>query len=258
MLPSARGAHLVALRVCWKDAEENDHESRLPISVEDKADILPASDALHLSVDAIIECLLRGRDPRPTEPPNGEGKNGGGSEGIDRTLDSLRAVDTSGYLLYRVRRLGKALEAVAQRISKTPLTPHAMRYRLIHDPLGPVRLATAISNAQAPSLDQAGDEPLHVEQERVERIYKLYAVTETALCVAHVGKRLQRDAGREFKSILPLFRESVESLASLTNQLQQDCQRTPIPANLSKYIQDVSRKVGSLVGLRAKEECHAG
>jgi len=97
-----------------------------------------------------------------------------------------------------------------------------------------------------------------VEQDRGERIYRLYAVAETALCVAHVGKRLQRDAGREFKPLVPLFRESVESLALLTNQLQEDSDRTPIPANLSKYIQEVSRKAESLVGLRGKEKSHAG
>lgn len=255
---SARTVHLVALRIRWRDMEEAEHESRLPISVEDKADILPASDSLNLSVDAIIECLLRGKDPRPVEPPNGGRKKEGSGKKSDRTLDSLRAVDTSGYLLYRVRRLGKALEAVAQRIGGTPLTTHAMRYRLIHDPLGPVRLATAISNAEITSLDDGDISTLREEQARIERIFRLYAVAETSLCVAHVSKRLQREAGHDFKPLVGLFRESVQTLVSLTFQLQQETDRTLTPANLRKYIEEVSQKAARLVGTRTKETSHAG
>lgn len=254
----ARGAHLVALRVCWKDAEEKEHESRLPISVEDKADILPATDALHLSVDTIIDCLLRGRDPRPKGPPNGGNGNGGNGPRPDWTLDSLRAVDTSGYLLYRVRRLGRALEAMARRINKTPLTPHAMRYRLIHDPLGPVRLATSICEAEIKPIDGSDNSPPSEEQKRVERIYRLYAVAESTLCVAHVGKRLRHNDGRNFKLTLPLFQEAVQTLASLATRLRGESGHWPIPGNLETYLQEVSQKAATMLGVRAKEKCHAG
>jgi len=256
MPESARGAHLVALRVCWSDAEGNDHEARLPVSVEDKADILPATDTLNLSVDAIIESLIRGRDPRPPGNTNGKKKPGSGN-GIDRTLDSLRSVDTLGYLLYRVRRLGKALEALARRVRGTSPTPHAMRYRLIHDPLGPVRLATAISQAELPSCGDEDDNALRAEQARIERIYRLFAVAETSLCVAHIGKQLKSDEDCDFKLLAPLFRESVTALATLAEQLQDENAAT-IPTNLGAYIGEVTKRAVRLVKAGAKGKRHGG
>jgi hypothetical protein len=121
-----------------------------------------------------------------------------------------------------------------------------------------VRLASAISKAEHLSVDGEVDNPLRDEQERIETIYRLYAVAETSLCVAHVGRRLQRDAGHSFKSLAPLFRESVAAIVSLADELQPDSGRRMIPANLKKYVEEVSRKSSRLVGLRSKEKGHAG
>lgn len=257
MPESARAAHLVALRVEWNDQGVK-HDARLAISVEDKADILPVADTLNLSVDTIIDCLLRGKDPRPSESPSENGDRNGKRKRNDASIDSLRAVDTSGYLLYRVRRLGRALAAVARRLRQTPPTPQAIRYRLLHDPLGPVRLVTAICEQDLSSDEDQDNRALLGEQRRVERIYRLYTVAETILCVAHAGNRLRRRSVTRYKPVSGLFREAVQAIRALRGPLLDPSDERPLPANLETYLQEVSRKAGTLLGRSRKEGIHAG
>src|SRR5262249_14633057 len=93
--------------------------------------------------DAIIDCLISGKSPAEWLEQRQDTRRTPVKEA--RLLDSLRAVDASGYLLYRVRRFGRALAGLGARLERTAPFPVAPCYRLFRDPFGPVALAQAIA-----------------------------------------------------------------------------------------------------------------
>ena len=77
-------------------------------------DLRPPEEFVSLSLTAIIDCLASGRDPAEWVQP--DGKERGSSLGDNTAaLESLKAVGTDSFLLYRVRRLGQALSVLADR-----------------------------------------------------------------------------------------------------------------------------------------------
>ena len=131
----------------------------MPVHVEATEDLLPPEEFRSLSASGIVECLLSGREPAEWVALL-EGRQSGDREGSgSREFDSLRAVDTSSYMLYRTRRLGAALTAQGERLLRTVRTREAMIYRLREDPLGPCMLADALireSEASAPNSGNHG------------------------------------------------------------------------------------------------------
>ena len=237
----ARGAHLTALRVSWQDKDESRHEEFLAVSVEDReTDLLSPEEFRNLTVDSIIECLLSGREPaewierrdiRRKKRPS-----------TDAPVESLRAVDTSNYLLYRVRRFGRALAAMGVRIARTAPTPDAIRYRLLRDPLGPVHLAETLP------CDGAHREG---EFTPAEAGYRLYALAEMVLSLGHVGRHIQRVAGRDAKWIMPLFLEARETLRTTAQRLQE--QAGTLPDDLNRYLDTAFAESARLLGMREEE-----
>jgi len=221
----ARGVHLTALRVSWQDRDRTRYDGFLAVSVKDReTDLLPPEEFRNLTVDDIIECLLSGREPAEwVERHDARRKR---SPSTDAAIESLRAVDTSNYVLYRVRRFGRALAAMADRIARTPPTPDAIRYRLLRDPLGPVRLAEALSS------DGEGRETGHPTA--TETGYRLYALAEMVLTLGHVGRQVLRVSGRDGKWVMPLFRESRERLKTVIQRLRN--QASPLPDDLNRYL----------------------
>jgi hypothetical protein len=227
--------------VSWQDKDESRHEEFLAVSVEDReTDLLSPEEFRNLTVDSIIECLLSGREPaewierrdiRRKKRPS-----------TDAPVESLRAVDTSNYLLYRVRRFGRALAAMGVRIARTAPTPDAIRYRLLRDPLGPVHLAETLP------CDGAHREG---EFTPAEAGYRLYALAEMVLSLGHVGRHIQRVAGRDAKWIMPLFLEARETLRTTAQRLQE--QAGTLPDDLNRYLDTAFAESARLLGMREEE-----
>lgn len=221
----ARGVHLTALRVSWTDKDATRQEGFLAVAVEDRdTDLLPPEEFRGLSVDGIIECLLSGRTPAEwVEKQDARRKR---TSSTDAAIESLRAVDTSNYVLYRVRRFGRALAAMAERIARTSPTPDAVRYRLLRDPLGPVHLAQTLSSS--------GDGRDGGQPSGAETGYQLYALAEMLLSVGHVGRQMRRACGRDGKWVMPLFREARERIKAVIQRIRK--QSRPLPDDLTRYL----------------------
>lgn len=237
----ARGAHFAALRVNWQERDESRHEGFLAVSVEDReTDLLPPEEFRNLTVDSIIECLLSGRGPAEwAERQDTRRKR---APSTDAAIESLRAVDTSNYLLYRARRFGRALAAMADRIARTAPTPDAIRYRLVRDPLGPVHLAEALS---CDGGRRDGD------LTPAETGYRLYALAEMVLSLGNVGRHIRHLTGRDAKWIMLVFLEAREKLRTTVQSLHERA-RT-MPDNMDRYLDTAFAETARLLGTREEE-----
>jgi len=232
----ARGAHLTALRVVWEDRDGVRRENFLALSVEDReADLLPPDEFRNLTVDSIIECLLSGREP--VEWLDRQTTRRKRKRDMDAAIESLQAVDTSTYLLYRVRRFGRALAAMAERIGRTAATQDAIRYRLLRDPLGPVRLAEGICNLKK------------AETASVELNYRLYCIAEIVLCLGHIGKQIKSKA-KPNRWVVPLFKEAIDKLNDAAQDLQKRGEAPP--EDLRSYVAATLTESARLLGMRRK------
>ena len=133
---SMHAANIVAVLIEWRDEQGGIHQAKLGVTVESEEHLLPPEQFQKLNADTIIECLISGKTPAQWfDQANGKSKSSGGNHAA---IDSLRSVDTSSFLLYRVRRFGRALTGMSQRIMRTLTHPDAIRYRLCKDPFGPI------------------------------------------------------------------------------------------------------------------------
>lgn len=221
----ARGSHLTALRVVWKDKDAMPQEGFLAVAVADRdTDLLPPEEFRGLSADGIVECLLSGRTPAEwVEKQSASRKR---NTSTDAAIESLHAVDTTNYAIYRVRRFGRALAAMADRITRTSQTPDAIRYRLLRDPLGPVHLAETLSG----SANENDDE----QSLDIKIGFQLYLLAEMLLSVSHVGQYVRHAVGRNGKWVIPLFQEARDKIRIVIQRIID--QSNPLPEDLSRYL----------------------
>ena len=137
---SLRGANIDGLRITWRDETGAVRDGLMPVHVEAAEDLLPPEEFWSLSASGIVECLLSGREPAEWVALLEGRQSGDQAVSGSRDFDSLRAVDTTSYMLYRTRRLGAALTAQGERLLRTVRTREAVIYRLRQDPLGPCML----------------------------------------------------------------------------------------------------------------------
>lgn len=238
----SRGVHLIALRVSWTDKDAERQEAFLAVAVEDRdTDLLPPEEFRGLSVDGIIECLLSGRTPAEWIEKQDAWRKQNTSTNV--AIESLRAVDTSNYVLYRVRRFGRALAAMADRIARTSPTPDAIRYRLLRDPLGPVHLAETLSSG---GNGHEGGHPSGGETG-----YQLYVLAEMLLSVGYVGKQVRRSCGRDGKWAMPLFQEARERIRAVIQRIRE--QSGPLPDDLSRYLEESLSENARLLNVAEEE-----
>jgi hypothetical protein len=226
---------ITCLEVSWRD-EQGEHSALLPVQVERVEDLLPPEEFQGLSADAIIDCLLSGREPAEWAEQQ-ERRKGAAT----RVLDPLTCTDTSGYVLYRVRRLGRALAVLGARLLQTVRTHDAIAYRLNQDPLGPCFLARALARQWGERTEQ-------------DVTALRFALAETTLTIAHAGQRIDADRQEGDPDVRPLFVEAIRELNALGANLIGAAGHT----NLESYITAVGRECLRLVGGVQREESHAG
>jgi hypothetical protein len=221
---SMRAVNIVALIVTWQDSNSQLQQAKLGVSVQSEEDLLPPEQFLKLDADAIIECLISGKSPAQWyDDHQGEG---GVSPGQGAVSDSLRSVDTSAFLLYRVRRFGRALTGMAQRILRTLVHPDAIRYRLLADPFGPVSLARSISQV---NRDEQNGWCATLDDE-----HRLFLLAEILLLVSHLRVRLIRNVkGEERTAIDEVFETAMDQLQQLADCVTAD---DSVPENLRNYL----------------------
>lgn len=244
---SSRSASLTALLVEWTDDEGQPRQARLIVSITSKDDLVASQQYRAFSVDAMIDCLVHDRSLAEWQERRAN-KNALGC-GLSEAVDSLRAVDTSGYLLYQVRRFGRAMSGLCERLERVVLTPTAVRYRLFKDPLGPIALAEALSNGHggnAGSLAALSEE------------HRLYLLAELLLSVAHANRRLLKQADTKSRTWLKeLIRESICTLAAQVSSRKKSLGNC-LPANMSAYATAALHEASDLMGPQSTEATRAG
>lgn len=207
----SRGAHISALRVVWQEEnDENQCEGFLPVGVKNKEeDILPPKELRSLSIDAIVECLLTGREPAEWVT-RGELQHKR-SVCTNTAIESLRAVDTSNYLLYRVKRFGRALASMSNRIVKTPLIERALHYRLFRDPFGPIRFAEILCSEGSTAEG---------EYNTPESAYRLYVLAEIALSLGFICQHLCQTSAENSGWVKEQFNKAWKRLKEITDEMK--------------------------------------
>jgi hypothetical protein len=206
---------LTTLRVHWVQDHES-HDALLPVHVDDRGQLPPLEALGALTAEGILACLLSGCDPAEWVDRQLDWNSTGTSRGaIDPAIDPHRFHDPSGLALYKVRRLGRALAAMGQRLVGTVRTPEAIEYHIHRHPLGPVRLAEALGGEATQQL---------IDSAKTERARLAFSLIEVALMLAHAGKGIHRlrqpgeaDHRESFRrGTLRIFQQADSILATTT------------------------------------------
>lgn len=200
---AARARRITHVTIRWRDDTDQEQEATLPTLVDREAELLPPEALRSLRSDDIVQCLLSGKDPIEWANEGGDDpdsaapppKKGG------KDLDLLRTLDTDAYVIYRTRRLGRALTALSQRLLDTLRTPTAIRHRLERDPVGPLMLARAL---EAEAKD-AGD---------VARDATVFALAELTLALAHVAVIIDPKGKLGLRPLFDDVRRQIDEVAS--------------------------------------------
>jgi hypothetical protein len=242
-----RTATLSSLAVEWPNSDGRQCEARLIVSVVSKDDLAPPGLFKGFGVDAMIECLIRGQSLAEWQERHESKKRP--SAQLYAALDSLRSIDTSEYVLYRVRRFGRALSGLCERLERTALIPTAVQYRLFKDPLGPSALAEALtgeSDATAAGTFAA-----------LSHEHRVFFRAELFLIVAHAFSRMLKRADAKTKRWLsPLVHEALGKLTPRTSDVGNEV-GPQSPGNMAVYVRDVLKEVTSVIGPLSKEVADA-
>ena len=127
-----------ALAVAWSSPEGGERRSWWIVNVTDGSRLPPPEELRDLPLQVLLEILS---SARPLHEALARAKHQSGAAGPTlRDLDPLRRVDTSQYLLKRVKRVSTALEGLGVRLGRPAFSLDALRWRL-EGPVGPLALA---------------------------------------------------------------------------------------------------------------------
>lgn len=236
VLPAPMWAvNITSLLVQWHDAEGGSQSAKLGVTVEGAEHLLPAEQFRKLGPDAIIECLITGKSPAQWfDQQQGRIRS---AQRPDAAIESLRAVDTTSFLLYRVRRFGRALNAMARRILDTLPVPSAIRYRLLQDPFGPLSLARALANG-AEAADDGVSSGEASWSGSLSGEQRLFLLAEILLMVTQVRRRATQATrrGKERRKVMDVYQEAIRQLRRLVDDSGV---RSGPAVNVIAYLQQV-------------------
>ncbi len=137
-------------------------------------------------------------------------------QGKDGTRDPHSKVDTTNFLLRRVRRIAGAVEGLRARLERPAYHREALSWRL-HGPVGPVALARKLA-------EQEGEGAA-------------FMIAEVALAVHQADwSASNRRLGAEVVS---------SEVASVLKELSELAAQQPAPANLEAYVKETLAVVNS-------------
>ncbi len=208
---SQRGQILTCVRVAWTDEGGQIQAAWLPVQTDSLDNLMPPEEFRGLSSDHIMNCLISGREPAELIGDEEVGTThcatkADGSGGYD----PLHEIDTTGYTLYQVRKLGQTLAALAERLQTTVRTVDAANYRLNRDPLGPLALAEALTKDLKPGAESAA-----IAQMRASQL--AFSLAEIALTLAHVCRRIRADHNPGDHDVRPVYRKAMGDLLGREN-----------------------------------------
>ena len=197
------------LTVKWQGDAGEALSAVWPINVSDVSLLVPPKELRDLALEDLILVLTSARPPFRVLADRAEANARAGSP--PAAVDPHKKVDTSRFLLKRMRRLAKALEGLRVRLERPVASLEGWRWRL-QGPLGPVALARAIKA-------ESGHEASFFVSE-------IATTLKTVRWVAGVG-------------IAPtVVRQELEIAIRLLRDLSLE-HVNDMPANLSAYVREV-------------------
>ncbi len=207
---------------CLSSGEENGalQQAKLGVTVESEEHLLPPEQFQKLNADAIIECLISGKTPSQWIDQNNGRRKSSGTD--DAAIESLRSVDTSSFLLYRVRRFD-ALTGMSQ-------TDHANADASRCDPLPTVERPIWPSFVGSVHSERRDDDA--VDGATLDDEHRLFLLAEILLTVAYLQPRVTHKVkGKERQAIEGIFGEAIQQLQQLVDGM---IERVSIPTNLTR------------------------
>lgn len=136
-----------ALEVQWEDEDEQTRKGFWIVNAAD-ASALPSPEELaDLTLDELLEVLTSARPMHEMVSRILDRRDQRSAQGAEAEIDPHRKVDTSNFLLRRMRRLAHALEGLRERLEQPVSSVDALRWRL-RGPLGVLALAERLAKEE--------------------------------------------------------------------------------------------------------------
>jgi hypothetical protein len=133
-----------SLKVCWQDDEKREYNAPWVVNVADMSALPPPDELGTLSLAELIEILTSARPLHEVVVRILQRRDKKKTLGIHIEVDPLKKVDTSQFLLRRMRRVAQALEGMRERLQQPVASLEALRWRL-RGPIGPIALAKRLA-----------------------------------------------------------------------------------------------------------------
>ncbi len=135
-----------ALEVLWRNEATEECRAAWVVNVADTSALPPPDELGALSLAELIEILTSARPLHEIVLGILKRRESNGDSGPGSTIevDPHKKVDTSQFLLRRMRRVAQALEGMRARLQQPVASVEALRWRL-HGPIGPIALAKRLA-----------------------------------------------------------------------------------------------------------------
>jgi hypothetical protein len=134
-----------SLEVCWHDTNNNEYRAPWIVNVADMSSLPPPEELGSLSLAELIEILTSARPLHEVMDRILKRREDKAYPAKNPEVDPHRKVDTSQFLLRRMRRVALALEGMRNRLQQPAGSLDALRWRLC-GPIGPIALAKRLTD----------------------------------------------------------------------------------------------------------------
>jgi hypothetical protein len=134
-----------SLKVRWHDEERGEQTTPWVVNVANMSALPPPDELGSLSLAELIEILTSARPLHEVVFRILQRRESKEAPANMIEVDPHRKVDTSQFLLRRMRRVAQALEGMRERLQRPMASIDALRWRL-QGPIGPVALAKRLAN----------------------------------------------------------------------------------------------------------------
>lgn len=197
-----------AIEVHWQDDEGGECIAPWIVNVADASSLPPPDELGSLSLEELMEILTSARPLHEVVTRILERREKKGDGDLAVAVDPHRKVDTSQFLLRRMRRVADALEGMRRRLEQPLGSTEALRWRL-RGPIGPLALAKRLAEE-----DPKG---------------AAFMISEVATTLHSVSWRPLGSLGS---------REVSAEVGHTIQALHELAQNVPAPGNLAKYVRD--------------------
>ena len=133
-----------SLEVRWQDKEKREFSAPWVVNVADVSALPPPDELGSLSLSELIDILTSARPLHEVVLRILQRRESKKGADTPTEVDPHKKVDTSQFLLRRMRRVAQALEGMRERLRQPVLSLEALRWRL-RGPIGPIALAKRLA-----------------------------------------------------------------------------------------------------------------